>query len=1127
MSKKKKSLVLFSSLLAMSMSVAGLTINGEIFSSKSNNLITSNSINSKQTTTDDVSGKELRAEPGTAYSDSSSGDGYFIYDKETSDIEYISFFGNLSWTYNVAKSEFIKRNIGELNPNQITYLKMKFNSSRNRIIVYGVANNYSFLFQMNTDGTEYFLNSSQSDDKKYENSFLTSKNNKGIVSNVLQLSVLSDITAVSLPSDTINDTKQINTYRVDLDSYVFSPITINLQGYTPYYSTKQTGNNLLDNDYKANQFISIQNFTDTTFLLLFSVKKPNNNDVYFSALVLDLNFSWSYRSDARVNCWPIGTNSNPTDYPDVFNLKFTKTENGNYLSVLIYQISPLEGDVKTGYKTYFLTNASDNRVRMLDETNYRLNGMSGLTSNNVCASDIIFNPYTNNFYIISWAKLSSGNKYRFFMTLLDNSANSNGGGYYSNENQTVYYTIKNEFEVANATYYQCVFMPILDSTITTIWNISSLFSIYAYDNSKNLIDTTNTKIWTATMINKKTTVQAFALTNMTDAQQAVNGYEPFKTTLPQDVTIDELNNLIYLHSSLNTNRIYESQLLLDEQNPLSYDNNLGTLWGTVKLRLTKWWIKNPKSYITYSLNLDLKNFATISTLSFQLVVSNGIDNSKWNNILNLKAAKYPSEVTKKEILDNFILKGDAININENNIKFDNESVATPLITVKTNNDSGTLTISYDLTSISSASMIESNVSGEYAFTGFKSGEAYEPISLNSVAYSKLMSTKLPFQVTKEDVLNCLSLSSGYSISPENWEWTPTHSENTKEFMDDQISGTLYGKIKYLKTSDFGNVSVPESTYTLTLDNTNSAGFINMISYLSNSVYFNQRTADGLAGAMSKNQVTKDYFDVIKQSTTISNTWFNINDIVYTIDYSESNDDYLTVTMVKPTNLNVTINGSQFVFNADWINLLLGKLDTIFGPQKISFNYGYINYSWNYEISNSNANFEIEKLLSTSNSQVQEEFKNIEYTLPSDFINNFYDENSGNFNKFQDTFNLLDVPNVSDTSSIYYFEIKSVQLVAYNSEGTLTANYIINYPNVGSSLNGGTNVYPSIKITGFKKDVDNTIGWLIPLIASLVLIMLITAIIILVRKSKKDKFLYSKNPKMRKVSIKYAKKIKRH
>ncbi|MDE5552977.1 MAG: hypothetical protein K2I67_00290, partial [Malacoplasma sp.] len=966
MSRKKKSLILFSSLLTMSMSVMGLTINSGIFNSENQNLTVSKAINSKQDTTDDVSGKELRAEPGTAYSDSSSGDGYFIYDKETSDIEYISFFGNLSWTYNVSKSEFIKINIGEINPNQITYLKMKFNSSRNRIIVYGVANNYSFLFQMNTDGTEYFLNPSQSDDKKYENSFLTSKDNKGMVSNVLQLSVLNDMTAVSLPSDTINDTKQINTYRVDLDSYTFSPITIGLKGYIPWYSTMQTGSNQLDDTYKANQFISIQNFTDSTFLLLFSVKKPNNNDVYFSALVLDLDFSWLYNSSSKVNCWPIGTNSNPTDYPDVFNLKFTKTENGNYLSVLTYQISPLESDVKTGYKTYFLTNASGNRVRMIDETNYRANGMSGLVNNNVCACDTIFNPYTNNFYIVSWAKLSSGNKYRFFMTLVDNAANSNGGGYYSSENQTIYYTIQKGFEVTNAAYYQCVFMPILDSTIKTIWNISSLFCIYAYDSSKNLIDTTNTKIWTATMNNKNTTIQAFTLTKMTDAQEGVNGYEQFKTTLPQDVTIDQLNSIIYLHNSLNTNRIYESQLLLDEQNPLSYDNNLGTLSGKVNLRLTKWWIKNSKDYVTYSLNLELKNFATISTLSFQLVVSNGIDNSKWNNILNLKSAKYPSEVTKKEILDNFIITGSAININESNIKLDNEPVTNPLITAKTNNDSGTLTISYDLTSISSASMIESNVSGEYAFTGFKSGEAYEPISLNSVAYSKLMSTKLPFQVTKEDILNCLSLSSGYSISPENWEWTPTHSENTKEFMDDQISGTLYGKIKYLKTSDFGNVSVPESAYTLTLDNTNSAGFINMISYLSNSVYFNQRTADSLAGGMSKDEVAKDYFDVIKQSTTINNNWFNIKDIVYTIDYSESNDDHLTVTMVKPTNLNVTVNGSQFVFNDDWINILLGKLDTVFGPQKISFNYGYINYSWNYEISNSNANFEIEKLLSISN-----------------------------------------------------------------------------------------------------------------------------------------------------------------
>lgn len=1127
MFKKTKFWRYILSFLTLSITVAGLSVDAVATSqipNNNNSLIPNNTKTIKNDDTANISNMDIRSSASSAYSDSSANNGYFIYDNQTSDINYISYFGNLSWTYNVVNSPFITNNIGSITASQITYLKMKFISQRNRIAVYGIANGISFLFQLNTDGTEYFVNGSQSDSVKYTNSFLSSQNNDGMVANVLQLSILNDLTAISLPSDKIGNSTQINTYRIDLDSYNFTPITISLDGYTPWSSSGQNTPNVLDNTYSPNQFIGIQNFTNSSFVLLISVTSSSSSNVYFSAIRLDFNFTYMPYANAKVNSWLIGTNSDPTDYPDVFNIKRTKTSYGNYICVLTYQITPLESQVKTGYNTYFVSE-SNGTIRVLAYSNWRSNVMKSLQNSNVCAYDLLFNPYTNSVFIVSWAITSDG-YYRFFVSLLDLDGNSGGGSYFSSGN-TVYITAQKDYVISNANYYEFVFLPILDSSITNPWDMSYLVSFYAWDSSKNQISTGYTKVWSMLMENGTgQSVNPFTITELTDPQQAVDGYAPFRTTLPEDVTQDELNNLIYLHSVDNTDRIYNSQLLINSNSPLTYDNNEGTLSGTVKLQLTKWWIGGSQTYETYSINLNLSNFATISSLSFELVVSNGVDSSKWNNITNLKATKFPSEVTKDDILNYFVVMGSAINITTDNISFDDNTVTNPLITVKSDDDNGTLDISYDLSSVSSASMTSSNLSGEYVFTGFKKGQAFSQVTLNSIAYAKLMQTKLPFQVTKQDIINCLSLSSGYSTNPDDWQWTPTHVQGTQDFINDQISGTLYGQIKYLKTSDFGSLSVPESTYTLNLDNTNSTGFMNIISYLSNSVTFNQMTANSLAGSMNQTQVNNYYLKVIQQSMTITNNWFDPINLSYTINQSLSTSNLIVATINIPQSLNVTINGSPLTFDSTWISSLLAKSSTIFGPQQVSFSYGYIDYSWNYQISNQDASYSIQNLLSMQNTQIQNEFKDIDYTLPSDFIKKFYDSDNRNFNKFQDTFNLLNPSSVNNPSSIYYFQIDSVQLVAYNSDGSITANYVINYPNVGNSLNNGTKVFPSIKITGFKKRVSNTFIWVVPLIMILILIIIAIIITVSIRRIKRDKFLYSKDAKIRKISWKYIKKMKK-
>lgn len=1165
-SNKSKKAMLIATTLSLSIAPTCVMLFNSNYSNESslnsNNL--SSSINSSSATTystnTDVKDipSDFRAPDNTAYNDVITEDGFFVYEKDTGKINYFSFFGNFVWSYDLTQSKFISLNIGQVNATQITYVAMKYNFSIGRIVVYGIANNVSFMFQLNKDGSEYFVNSGQTDDTRYANSFLSSNNNNGLVANILNLSVFSDKSAISIPDTDVDlNNKTLNTYKINLDTCRFNAITIDFTNYTYAWDTANGGNTVEGTTYVPKKILSIEMYGSGKYLMFFqSINKDNatnpESTVYLSHIILNEKFVYNpptVASQYNKNLIPIvkfkDANTLSTQFnPKNINIKTIKRNNGTTLSVMAYNITPLEmeyiGTSTDSSIIAFISSLSEDRfpAARWENSYYENAWMSGVVMDNILyASNIAVNPYTSEVIVYFWGKINWDksqpykNEYASYYTTLINTygypEGTNAGFDHVHfdtlkrtpldSNTTNIFIAGNNLTLAD-NYYYLTFIPIFDKNYS-MNNTSFIACFYAWNKTtKQPLDLT-TNIYKYPIRDGVGTLSKFDLQAVPDQQTSFNNYSDatLKSKLPQDVTVDDLDKFIYLKNLDGSgDRQYESKLLLDASNPLSYDNATGSLSGTVNMQLKKWWRSNTAT-ITQKLEIKVSGFATTQELAFQLVINQGVDATKWAEIEKLKS-KFASQVTKSDILNYFIVKGSKLNITEDMISIDGETVANEVITVTTT-DTGNLTIKYDLSSVSSPSM--TNLTGDHTYTGFTNKNKWSQISIDSVKFEQIKKNNLPFQVTVQNIVDSLQLSSGYSRDAKDWQWTPLYSDTTsKEYINDQMNGVLRGTIKYLKTSEFPT-QIDESIYTLTFDETNSSNFLKVKDLVADPIVFDQQNANTLVSKKTEQEVRDTYPDVIYKSSSTTNSWFDIKQLQYQVNESKSDSakKTLVLDLQKPQSLNATLNNASLTLTGYWIDAIW-EMD-VFGPREISLNYDFVNYDWNFDISKDDPTFTVENLMTNSSADIQNEYKDIRYTLPTEFSKNFLDSTTGSYEKFLQDFNLIAV-NPSLNPDITY-SISDVQLLPNDAEGSMVVSYTIKYNNAGTEI---ASLNPRLTITGFKSTAPNIFVWLIPLMIVVAVLFIFAIVVLYVRKMKKDKFLHGKNSHLVKVANKYSKDVKR-
>lgn len=1015
------------------------------------------------------------------YSKNSTPYGYLKYDSIQKEIKMISFFGHSSWTYNLSSSNFIKR-IG--NYSSITTLHTLYISDIDRIVVYGtVDSTKSFMFQLYaSDGTEYYVNP----DNPIPSASSVVYGDKNCIDSLNIVSYMNDGTVVLLPK-TWNSSKQINTYRINLNSYISSSLNFDF-----------TIANLDNNTYTFDEVIGVTLINPTQRVVLVkaikTVTSSSNNSTTYQAGVMAFCFSpnMSSISTSFQNFTEVSGNSVNDIFPKcIYKFQFWKKSSTTFQIYVIMQKSPDTNNV---------IGVSNSVVVFYPGTNYSVASknvkMVDVVSSNVWQDfimwDIIFNKKNNKLYFFGINKETK--KIGIESKDLSNytySREINANFDISN------FVTQNNLEFGKFNFFiKIVHEDSIINSSNSSLKYPGIFTIEKYDDTKTNITQKIVQSFeiTGTGI---TFTNNFTPTKIHTSSNITSDYSHY---LPQDINTSILSSYYYLYNSSNVSeKLYGSKISINSSSPLIIDNNKGTLKGTIYLNLNKWWLSpTDANYVMqYPIQISISGLSTNSGLFFNIVTSPEQDSDKYNKILEIQKIKYPSEVSKQDILDNFIVKGNNVVISADNIvlKKDGQIVEdtannkSAVVIVDADDTNGILDITYDISSIVSPSV--TNKTGNATFYNFKQLNTWQQIRLNSEKWTNIRKTKMPFQVTKQDIINCLELSQSYSRDPNLWEWNTTVSESTNKqaFIEQNINGTLSGTISYNRESGNTPESIPMEATRLTINESNDGNnFLTIQSSMGsnneNSIFFNNSRANQIASSYSLEDAKNKAYDIFKETLVFYNNWTTIDSLVFgnpfvsnqMLSYNLKFNSNIVTNFLKP-------DGSKLILDNDWIDSINKVSSVLQIDRTFSFQYNQTIYKWNYDIPSSTSTHSIKNMIDSQNSFLAPNIlKELSELKPSLFVKKYYNEENQNFLKFQDEFQLLHINSSSNHNDISYFEIKDLQLVADDELGTVYVQYTINYPNIGNIATGGETIFPQITITGFPTIASESQKWIITAIA---------------------------------------------
>lgn len=984
------------------------------------------------------------------YSESNTSIGYLQISENT--IYLVSWFGNELWNYDLLKSNFLNQGsnkVSVINSVHVIYL-----ANYDRVLVYGVMNtSVSFVFQLNcADGSEYYVNPTST--AKIASSCLLSNGNSNVISSVNLINLISTNTAIMIPKQLNNNHELVCTI-FSLKNFSNTPISYDVRGWWENVNNSLTQSNL-------GEIIGLTTNNSTTYISLKAWFSENNK--YSISLItlklvnniFDKYYTWTFFTDSANN--QINLDNAYFKYVTIFTTNGPKS----------YATMIKNDDESTSYTT---NGSVYSRLLFIDGTNNNSPTMYDFKTNYPYYLTNIYKDSFNNKVYLLMRGINDYSKYYLF----DTSKNS-----FSYDD---FFTIP---DISSNTKSSLHLRIIFDGKNTTSTNLSGIASIYNYSSS-----TTNiTKRFTLSLASGSSTKFNISFNDWKATIVSDFSFLPsqFSNYLAQDMTLDFLKKYIYLKNidSTSNDNLYDATLATNNVNKLVYDNSKGTVSGSLILNLKKWWVTNSSSSIeSIIVPVNLSGFATTSQLSFNLVKSSDDDKNKWNNILNLEKNNFPSTITKEQILNNFIIAGAKLNISADDISLvnitnrDDTKNTSNVIVVYANDSDGTLKITYNLSSKNISPSITNTV-GEYTYYNFNNRNSYSKITLNENALQSLKKSKAIFQVTISDLISCLNLSSGYSTDPSYWKWDTLISEisNKTQYVDNCIDGILIGKLSYDKSKDIGASGVSDQDSSITFDNSNASGYVTLTSLLgtnnNSSVYYNDAQASKIASSYNYNKVVSEFDNILKSSILFFNNWTTTDNLTYEILSNSNNKITFRLSFKDSIQTNIKdANNNSLVLDDTWISEINKKSSVLKFDNSCSFQYDLTHVTYSYGLTSDDNSISISDLTSNigGTSKTIKEYSTL---LPFQFIEKFYDSSNGTYDNFEKEFKIITIP--TDTSAINYYTINSVQMVANDSNGTVTVFYNISFPNSGSVV--GSSTTSTIIIKGFKSTENVSKMWTI-------------------------------------------------
>lgn len=1048
------------------------------------------------------------------------------------------FNSNLLWEYNLLNNDLLK--IIYMNY-RLKSIYTKYNPYNDTIFVYGLVGNDSnaptkaYLFQIYAkDGKTYLVNNSNS------NSIIKEQN--GLTANIDSL-IFDKDEGSFIVFDSSQDYKTFNNMlKISYTNY--SILQINSNDIKSFVQNGTTSSNKTISNTKlikavnlSNGFFGIYKYYEETSPTTDPAKSNSVNRKVGFAI-----FDWQLRkltndlevyseNDSTQNIVKISANNLKSLINDSFVI--SKTKNSYLIS--LNMVEPLMSGV---YSSATHHGFSD-KLRFVEFT-YPANGKSAnlqlkeISSNNNYISSLKMDNSTNTIFATTYSDPSKLLTPKLFAVDLNANKMTEVSNFNNNKNSSS--TLVNVFPVDNS----------LNSDKQKSFLLKQVVN---FNNTNNSNVTSSTQITSSKYFGSNVTKSSDTYTennqselfesSINNIQDELTKNQNITKKLPSDVSEQDILGItkLMVNNAENT-ELLESKTLLPVDstgNKLIANNAEGKLKVKVELKVRNWWNKT-NSFTTLIKEIELTGFSKNSDLEFKLITKSSDDSTKWAAIEGYKKA-LPSAVTTDNIIDSFIKKGAKLNLTKDNVKIYNsessylagETENQIYINVFPDDSNGTLRVSYDLTDISSPSIGQTNLTGSYTYDGFVKTSGWTQVTINDNIF-KQFKNKLPYQITKQEIISSLNIGSSYKISPEYWILTFDDMLDSDKYIQNMINGQINFTIKYnrdMDTSIPSTVTDDNLTVKVTSDTEAGKGFIKLSDYIGENIRLDENLADVKTSSLKLEEVNANINSIIDQTILVTNNWVDPSKI-YDVTQKEATDSTVTYNLKLktefPSNIHVyDANGTRqnLKITSQWLTKLNEAKPNYFdGVSEIKYNINLTDYDWNYDsINKDNSTISFQNLYEESNAANRGyEYR---FLLPSDFINSFETDPVKGKIGFQETFELIKpyssasnpvrslfLNSLSSTRNTDpgYYEIDKVTLIPNNQEGSVIANYVIKYPNLQTAYGNPVLLYPSIKITGMKTQgiasIDNA-----TIITSTIVVLIVISIGLLVFiKIRKNNFL---------------------
>lgn len=566
----------------------------------------------------------------------------------------------------------------------------------------------------------------------------------------------------------------------------------------------------------------------------------------------------------------------------------------------------------------------------------------------------------------------------------------------------------------------------------------------------------------------------------------------YKYKLPSSVTNDDLKSKLVLFSMNNSIDAYS----ISVQNKTGNDDN-GTLSATYSVQCTNWWDRTTTS--SFTIPFHVENMYKKSYINFSFVTSKTNDNSmQFDKIEELKKSKYAKDITKKDVIDNFIV----YDIKDKNLsKF---NITDDMITLTANGN--TLTVTITLPSSSFPTGLSNDLLRyTYDFSGFKDTNGYTFHFLNSDEQSQndgvklLKNSKYPSEIEydsstmlltdngKRDIFNnFIQLGFAYNTNYSSWE--------VKLKSVDNVNGNL--EIEYIKYVDasVGN-DFPEELKNV-LGDTTISGF----KKLSDS-FETKPEIIKYVGTLTPSALWNEYQTLlnngnVEQSTLFKSLSFELVNPKYfdikVLNLSTSTKDKkldLEISLKDNSTTNLIVNGKYLVLDKQTNDGLKDSLKNVY-PYKVSWEIDSQSYVFEWDTNNNQDG------VSGTNDYLSIDIEKAKY----DFMNsNMYVDEV----KDADLLSLFTLQN---------YEISGTPEISRNrAAGTITIVFSITQVDPGENttrinkyngnIENDSNNQKVIFIKNFKIPFNPITQYVPAIILCIALVVLISIIIMLVSKNK--------------------------